>query len=193
MSLSSSSSVRFVPIYSHLLRLLGSVDASVPALDRALSEGSSLGLTPGGIAEMFWSYPQPNCHPLHEYAVLASRKGFIRLAIKHGVDLCPVFCFGASKMFRSIALPSIVQTISRTLQISLVAFFGRWGMPIPFATKTMYALGPRIPTAPYPLVGGEPSTEVVDFLHRTFVVALEDTFNRHKSSFGWSNRELIIV
>ncbi len=61
----------------------------------ALKSGKSLGINPGGIAEMYYGYPQPGWLENEEGILLSKRKGFIRLALKYGVDLVPVFVFGA--------------------------------------------------------------------------------------------------
>ena len=60
---------------------------SVRALSRA--RGCILpGLNPGGIAEMF------HTQDAHETVFLRHRKGFVKLAIQHGVPLVPGYCFG---------------------------------------------------------------------------------------------------
>jgi hypothetical protein len=62
-----------------------------------------VGINPGGIAEMYVGYPQPGCKPDEEYAVIRGRKGFVRMAIKYGANLVPVFVFGGSKFFKRLA------------------------------------------------------------------------------------------
>jgi hypothetical protein len=44
---------------------------------------------------MYYGYPQPGWLENEEGILLSKRKGFIRLALKYGVDLVPVFVFGA--------------------------------------------------------------------------------------------------
>ena len=53
-----------------------------------------IGINPGGIGEMYYGYPQPNCLESEEYVLLHTRKGFIRLAIQFGVNIIPVYVFG---------------------------------------------------------------------------------------------------
>ena len=71
-------------------------DASRSAVDKALSEGSRIGVAVGGIAEMFEGYPKHLTHPDEEYTIV--RKGIVRLAIKHGIPIIPVYCFGSTKL-----------------------------------------------------------------------------------------------
>ena len=129
------------PFVRTFLGWLGAVDASRDAVDSALSEGARIGLAPGGIAEMFEGYPKPLTHPDDEYAILEGRKGFIRMAIRHGVPVVPVYAFGATKMLRRLQLPGFVEQISKLLRISICIFFGRWNLPIPYRTKLLYVMG----------------------------------------------------
>ena len=126
-------------------------DASKASVDAALSQGDRIAVIPGefqsryipeknlvsqinvgGIAEIFEGYPKPNTRPDEEYAIV--RSGFLRLAIKHGVPVIPVYCFGATKMLRRLQLP-LLETISNYLRISLCIFYGVCGLPIPFRQR----------------------------------------------------------
>ena len=69
-----------------------------------------MGLSPGGIAEMF----VPTTHPNEEYALLARRKGFIRISIKHQVPIVPIYVFGGTKMFHRLSLPNIFEYLSKS-------------------------------------------------------------------------------
>jgi hypothetical protein len=48
-----ASSTEMIPWVRDVLKWIRAVDASRPAVDQALVEGSRIGLAPGGIAEMF--------------------------------------------------------------------------------------------------------------------------------------------
>ena len=76
---------------------------------------------------MFEGYPKPGRLPDDEYALLKSRKGFVKLALKHKIPLVPVYCFGGNKMFKRLQLPTVVEKISNFLRISIVLFFGKYG------------------------------------------------------------------
>jgi 1-acyl-sn-glycerol-3-phosphate acyltransferase len=65
-------------------------------------------------------------------ALLKGRKGFVRLALKTGAPLVPVYVFGNSKLLRLLKLPELFERMSRWSRISLTPFFGRFGLPIPF-------------------------------------------------------------
>ena len=184
-----ATATRLVPVFSHVLRLGGAVDASASSVNETLLAGHSVGLTPGGIAEMFYGYPQPGCHPDEEYAVLHSRKGFIRFAIKYGCQIVPVFVFGGSKLYRRVVMPQFIVDLSRRWQTSLLLFYGKYGLPIPFQIPMTYAVGKAIRT----VINVEPTVEEVDFVHNIFVASLLSTFDSHKNEYGWGHKRLIII
>ena len=183
-----ASATKMMPIFGHFIKMLGAVDASAESVDKALAKGLSLGINPGGIAEMFWTYPRAGTKPDEEYALVNGRKGFIRLAIKHGVAVVPVFVFGSSKVLKRIDLP-IVETISRWLKASLILFWGRWGLPIPLPVNLWYAVGDAIETVKC----DSPSPQEVDRIHELFVEQLQKLFDRYKDEYGWAHKTLRMV
>ena len=171
---------------------LGS-DASKDAVDRALSGGERVGIVPGGIAEIFEGHPgrDGGASPAargEERSIV--RKGFLRLALKHGVPAVPVYCFGSTKMFRRLDLP-VLERISSMIRASLVAFYGVWGLPIPFRQKLLYVVGdPVVP----PSVGGSgDEDEAVDEMHQRFCDELVRIFERNKESYGWKDKTLKLI
>lgn len=174
-----------------------SSDASRSSVDRALSAGDSIGLAPGGISEMFEGYPKPGTHPDEEYAI-ARHKGFLKLAMKHGTPVVPVYCFGATKMLRRLQLPEIFERISKLLRISVVILFGKWALPIPFRQRLLYAVGePIYPRyicegSPFPIDNIE-FQQQVDEMHSKFCDALTNLFERHKESYGWGHKVLKLI
>ena len=122
----AASATRFLPFLRSLMDWAGSIDANRTSIERAIANGDRIGLCPGGIAEMFEGYPKPGRLPDDECVLLKSRKGFVRLALKHKIPLIPVYCFGATKMFKRFQLP-VLEKISNFLRISIVLFFGKYG------------------------------------------------------------------
>ena len=173
-------------------------DASRLSVDRALAAGDRIGLAPGGISEMFEGYPKPGTHRDEEYAI-ARHKGFLKLAMKHGVPVIPVYCFGASKLLRRLQLPEFFERISKLFRISVVVLFGRWGLPIPFRQRLLYAVGEPI----YPRYFNEgtasPIADTLEFqnqvdeMHTKFCDSLANLFERHKENYGWGHKTLKLV
>lgn len=211
-----ASATLWVPVFRHVIGFIGGVDASPGAVGAVLRGGETLAVAPGGIAEMFWGYPRPGCGPDEEYALVLGRRGFVRLALKHGLPLVPVYVFGNTKLFKRLQLPPLVEAASNLLRTSLVLFWGRWGLPVPFQVPLLYAAGspldahcadftrmvggapaaatnvskgPRLRGLP----GWSPSEAEVGALHAQFCAALVQVFEGHKTAYGWGHKRLVLV
>jgi hypothetical protein len=149
---------------------------------------------------MFEGYPKPNTLPHEEYSIV--RKGFLRLAVKHGVPVIPIYVFGATKMFKRLQLP-VLERLSLFFRVSLVVFFGAWGLPIPFRQRLLYVMGqPIMPpgggsgganldnTGTLAVAGME---QQVDDMHAQFCDELLRLFDRHKESYGWGHKTLKLL
>ncbi|KAG5187160.1 mono-or diacylglycerol acyltransferase type 2 [Tribonema minus] len=178
-----------MPVIGHILRMLGAVRASPKAVKAALDKGLSLSLAPGGIGEMFWGYPRPGCSPDSEYAMLKGRLGFIKRAMESGVAVVPVYVFGNSKTFKRVQLPQMFEELSRVLKASIMLFWGRWGLPVPFKVPLVFAVGKPIPV---PKVVN-PTDEQVRELHAKFCKALVSLFDHYKAEYGWARKTLELV
>jgi len=171
-------------------------DASRDNVERALAEGKRIGLVPGGIAEIFEGYPKSSAHPDDEYAIV--RRGFLRLAVKYGIPVVPIYCFGATKMFHRLELP-ILERISVLLRISICVFYGVCGLPIPFRQKLSYVMGdpiypPQTTSANANGSGdGDAVAAAVGDMHERFCDELLRIFDRHKEAYGWGHKTLKLV
>eukprot|EP00923_Selenidium_pygospionis_P034138 GHVN01059648.1.p1 GENE.GHVN01059648.1~~GHVN01059648.1.p1 ORF type:complete len:180 (+),score=18.39 GHVN01059648.1:949-1488(+) len=125
---------------------------SSQAIKKELSEGRNIFLYPGGVAELFLSNWET------EDIYFTSRKTCIKLAIEAGADILPCYIVGNTHMFH---LMKGTGALSRALRCSITLFWGRFWLPIPIATKTIFAVGKpiRLP------VMSNPSPEIVDKHH----------------------------
>lgn len=193
------SSTRFLP-------LIDPSDASRSSVNEALQNGDRIGLIPGGIPEIFEGYPKPLTHPDDEYAIIPY--GFIRMAIKHQIPVVPIYCFGATKLFKRLQLPAIIERISLLLRASIVIFFGIWGLPIPFRQRLLYTMGNPImpPPSLTPSIDSESGvisatgaellgeeTMAVEHMHKQFCDELMRLFDNHKESYGWGHKTLNLI
>ncbi|XDB64583.1 hypothetical protein AB1E18_017892 [Capra hircus] len=96
----------------------------------------------------------PVCHPKEHYLTLWNHKGFVRLALRHGAFLVPVYSFGENDIFRK---DSINCVCSRGPSPTCA--------PVP-------AAGRPIPVPHCP----QPTEEQVDHYHRLYMKALEQLF-----------------
>jgi hypothetical protein len=85
-----------LPLWREVLMGIGFVDASPDSARAVLSSGKSLIIVVGGAAEAL--YARPHVYDL----VLASRLGFVRIAMQEGADLVPVLTFGENNSYRPL-------------------------------------------------------------------------------------------
>lgn len=97
----------YVPGARELMLLFGAIDASKTTLRKALNRGESLFLYPGGTKELMRTNDIPNT-TIH---TAGERKGFIKLAIEHGIPIVPVVAFGEYQMLEKLFFPKWIRTL----------------------------------------------------------------------------------
>lgn len=195
-----ATATKLFPLVRTFIAWMGGIDASRSSVSFALSQANSssrVGISPGGIAEMFETYPKPGFHPNDEAALLRHRNGVFKLAIQHNVPIVPVYCFGATKMFRRVQLPKFVETLSRALKVSICILFGKFGLPIPFRQRLMYVIGktvwPAMTDATKSNLTEEQLDKLVQQMHDAFCDEVKRIFDRNKGHYGWENKTLMFV
>eukprot|EP00434_Breviolum_minutum_P031998 symbB.v1.2.028299.t1/scaffold2985.1/size65860/3 len=85
-----------IPIFSEMLIILGARRVDKKVVEKMLARGDSIALQPGGVKEQALSDDQ------QEQAFFPARLGFIRMAIKYGVDLLPIYFFGENQLYKRV-------------------------------------------------------------------------------------------
>lgn len=164
----------------------GCLDASKPVLERAIRRGENVALLPGGIDEMNLTDGTSKETKL----VMKDRKGFAKLAIENGLDIVPGFCFGEKWIHKTVQLPAVVRRALRPLRLSGTLLRGR---------------GPSFLGFLHPSLGfvwGEPirvrqqqpvQEQYLDEVHDQVIRAVQGIFERHKSRFGYSDEETLVI
>lgn len=181
-----------LPLVKHLVRNIGSIPATSTQITQTLKKGDSdVGVVLDGIAGMFMRRDK-----LTEPAYINSRKGIVAIALKVGnVQIVPVYGFGHSGLWTPIQDPwGIMQAISNKINVSLVAFYGRWGWPLgPSRRKpVMMAFGDPIVFPPR-TTEVKPTEEEVEKYHSMVVDGFMNVFEVHKSSFGWGSKRCKVI
>ncbi|XP_066578415.1 2-acylglycerol O-acyltransferase 1 [Amia ocellicauda] len=120
-----------------------------------------------------------------------NRKGFIKLALKHGAHLVPVFSFGENELFDQLenpagsALRGLQERLQKLMGIALPLFHARgvfqysWGLlPYRRPIRTVVGWPIAVPLTP------SPSPEEVDALHARYLQGLSQLFEEHKGHYG---------
>lgn len=181
----AAGAVMKTPVVKHVIGLFELVDASAKTLKKRLWKGGMSGTTvlyPGGIAELFM------CSDDEEVLYLQERKGFIKLALREGADIVPLYFIGNTA---SLSIPKVpfLETLSRKYQVSITIFWGRWGLPIPRPDKIIYVRGTPLGLPFIP----EPTDADVEKWHAKYVSEVIRLFDKYKGrSVQYKNRKLTV-
>lgn len=176
-----------IPLVREFALWTGCIDASRPVAERTLKRGGSILVLPGGEAE------QIRTEHGKEKIFLNSRKGFVKLALKHGVPLVPAYVFGASDYYRtSMLFYDLRLWLVKNLGICIPFAFGVYGTVLaPHPVKTTIVFGKPLH---FPVKEeGAPSAEELNDAHGQFCKELTLLFDTHKKSLGYGDRQLEIM
>ncbi|KAG9456615.1 hypothetical protein H6P81_001123 [Aristolochia fimbriata] len=177
--------VFYTPFVRHVWTWLGHVSATRKSFISYLEAGCSCVVVPGGVREI--TYMQHDS----EIAFLEARKGFVRIAMETGHPLVPVFGFGQAHVYRWWR-PSgkLFARVARALNLPPIIFWGIFGLPIPYQHPLHVVVGRPIDVKKNPV----PTPGEVDEVHREFVVAMQELFDKHKGRVGYDhNAQLTIL
>ena len=174
-----------IPILQKYMRLMGYIPAKAKSITDTLSKKEeNVGIILDGIAGMFQSYD--------EKAYVKKRKGIVKIALRCGVPIVPVYGFGHTSLWKVVVDPfGVLEWLSLKLDVSLTPFFGRFG----------WFLGPpnRIPVC---VCMGDPikcpkienpTQEEIDKYHVLLMKGYEQVFEEHKKAYGWGDKTLQFV
>ncbi|XP_062036090.1 2-acylglycerol O-acyltransferase 3-like [Lepus europaeus] len=187
--LATLTSVYYIPIFRDYIMAAGLRPVSRQSLDFVLSQpqrGQAVVIMIGGGKELLTTAPGRHLAKLHD------RKGFVRLALRYGASLVPVYSFGENDIFKTKAFiegswQHLCQSLYHEITgLPFYVFWGRglfspnsWGLlPLPVPITTV--VGSPIPVPQC----SNASEEQVDHYHRLYMDALERLFEEHKESCG---------
>lgn len=164
----------WLPFYRDILMSMGLASVCKRSCRSILKMGHSIAIVIGGASESLYAYPGTN------NITLKKRLGFIKIAIREGADLVPVYGFGENDIFEQ--LPNDKDTWAYAFQKKFQAIFG---FTFPFfhgrgVFTYNYGLMPH--RRPVTVVVGrpirvtqndKPTDEEVQELHRQYIEALQ--------------------
>ncbi|NXT33785.1 MOGT2 acyltransferase, partial [Pelecanoides urinatrix] len=177
-----------IPFFRDCLMSAGLVPSDKESASYVLQKpegGNMLAIIVGGAQEALDA--QPGSYTL----LLKNRKGFVRLAIKHGTPLVPIFSFGENDLFKQVRNPkgSWLRQLQHRLQqimgVSLPLFHARgifqysFGL-IPYRRPICTVVGKPIPVQKK----NRPSEEEVDQVHQKYLNELCKLFEEHKAKYN---------
>ncbi|KAF8997870.1 DAGAT-domain-containing protein [Cyathus striatus] len=186
-----------MPFYRDILMALGVCSVSRRSCSHILSQGagSAITIVVGGAAESL------SAHPGTADLTLRKRLGFIKLAIRHGADLVPVFSFGENDIYQQMPNDkgTSVYELQRKFQMlfgfTLPLFHGRGLLNynlglMPYRRRIVSVIGKPIHVTKC----DKPSLEEVMEVQKKYIEELTRIWNTYKDEFAKARvRELKIV
>ncbi|GFU56972.1 2-acylglycerol O-acyltransferase 1 [Nephila pilipes] len=183
------------PLHREHVMCSGACAATRESIEWLLTKegkGNALILVIGGAAEAL------DAHPGDVNLVLKRRKGFVRLALKHGASLVPVFAFGENEIFLQVDNPQ--GSLLRQIQDKMKSFLGfstplfrgrgmfqyNWGL-LPYRKPITVIIGKPIDVEKI----SEPTDDDIKKLHQKYIDSLTALFEEHKVKYG-PNLKLIL-
>ncbi len=174
-----------IPVLGTFFAYFGFVPASKKSLNKACETDLDIVVVPGGIAEM------TKYKPDREVLYLRKRYGFIRLAIKHGRTIVPMYGFGENSTFQQYScFKHLREKLSRRFKLSLVLFRGRGYTLIPFRTPLNIVFGTPLKL---PKMEDPPNKVVEKFLERYISLVKELYYENRGRYEKYKNKDLEII
>ena len=130
------------PLMRQFMSSLGVHPANRKNITKILNQYSRIAIIPGGIAEMYLINDKT------EEIYLKERKGFIKAAIQEGSSIVPTYFYGNTTLFTIIggsgSTDSFLAKLSRSLKMSIMFFYGRFFLPIPYRKPLLMVCGKAI-------------------------------------------------
>ncbi|KAG1703656.1 2-acylglycerol O-acyltransferase 1 [Nymphon striatum] len=184
------------PFYREFFMCSGSCAVSKRSIEWILTKegkGCAPVIVIGGAAEAL------DAHAFQATLTLKRRKGFIRLAIKHGVSLVPIYSFGENELFSQVLNPKgsllrkTQEKLMRILGFSPPLYHGRGIFQYTFGI--LPNRNPIVTVVGRPLDVekiANPTEEEVNKVHERYVKSLNELFEENKKSYGYDNVDLVI-
>ncbi|XP_010282659.1 PREDICTED: 2-acylglycerol O-acyltransferase 1 [Phaethon lepturus] len=176
------------PFFREYIMSAGMVSASKESVSYVLNNeggGHASIIVIGGAEESL------NAHPGSLTLNILKRKGFIKMALKHGAHLVPVFSFGENELFKQVANPrgswlrNVQEKLQKIMGFALPLFHARgvfqysFGL-IPYRQPIHTVVGSPIPVKR----NLNPTTEEIEQLHALYLQKLRKLFEEHKGNYG---------
>ena len=174
----------FVPFIREMWLWSYCIDASKVTACRIMEkEKCSIFVYPGGEKEQMETIYGEN------RILLKTRKGFVRLAIEQGASLVPVYAFGETDLYYHHQLAiGLRRWLVIKFGIAIPLISGQCGL-MPYRKPVTLVFGEPIPMKQ----NRHPTPSEVDAAHSLYMNALVKLFDNHKTSLGYSDKELIIL
>lgn len=185
----------WIPFWRHIFTFGGCGDASAGCIMKTLSAGGgeSVLLVVGGAEESLLSKPGTND------LTLGKRKGFVKLALRAGAPLVPIYGFGENNVYCNLAegkpkVQRVLKWLQKKIGFAPVLIHGRgwfnynFGI-LPHRRPIVVVVGEPIEV---PRID-QPTQEEVDKWHAVYVEALKKLYQENNNVYDLKGSGLRIV
>ncbi len=172
------------PVMRHFMSWVGARPISKKMIAKIFDEGCNCVILPGGIAEMYVT------NTYEETIYLRKRFGTVKLAIQQGANIIPVFFFGNSSIFDvpgGSGKESFLSRISRRLRASIIFFYGRQFLTVPYRHPIHVVYGEPVEVKQ----NDNPTNEEVAEMLQKVIDAVEKLYKEKHPS--WEDRPLVVL
>jgi hypothetical protein len=184
-----------LPVISKIVKAAGFIAAEKTIIEETLSKkDQNVGVVLDGIAGMFNDSDDAS----DEIGYVMERKGIVKIALKTGATIVPVYQFGVTGLWTIVVDPfGVMERLSNWLNVSLVPFYGRWGWPLgpPRRRPMLLAFGEPILNDQLSSdeLAGDVGKTIIYKQHQKLVAGFKTVFDTHKAAFGWGGKSLKLV
>ena len=161
--------------------------SSVPAPAAASADGDrDQGDNPAAAAAAATTAAPP---VVREERIFTKHKGFVKLALRTGASIVPVYALGQSRVLSFWGFPNL----SRRLRVSLGVWWGRFGLPcLPRREEIVMVVCPPVEVGPARGSDHPVSQEEIDAVFAEVAAALKKAHDEIKMGVkGWENSEMV--
>ena len=173
------------PVFGWIAAWCGNMQgASVSNMKQLMELKRNIAIIPGGFEEA--TFQERGIERIY----IRKRKGFIKYALRHGYQVCPVYTFGESETYATCTWFLDLRAKLNAYKIPTVFFFGWWAFPFfprPDCDILTFIGAPiEFPELSEDLI----TPAVIDHWHRKYIDALVELFEKHKEEAGIGHRHL---
>ncbi|PRP88666.1 diacylglycerol O-acyltransferase [Planoprotostelium fungivorum] len=185
-----------IPLYRDLLLALGLASVSLQSCTHILNmkTPTSIVIVVGGAAEALEAHARTN------NLTLRKRKGFIKVAIRNGAPLVPVFSFGENDLYNQFANPKgsrvrrFQEVFCKYVGVSPPVFYGRgifnydFGI-LPHRKQVATVFGKAIKTEK----NLSPSEEYINEIQEKYIEELQRIYDKYKNVYAADRSTELII
>lgn len=162
-----------VPFIGEIFALTNARPVDKKTIESLLGKGASIAIQPGGVREQAASRHD------QEQAFFPGKLGFIRMAIKYGTPLIPLYVFGENQLYRRLdGLEWLTKLIQKTIGMTFPFITAKFGIPMaglmPLATDVHLRWGSPIDVGE---PDAEPSDARIEEIYTKYVAELQRLFD----------------